>query len=286
MTDATIDQALAYVRDRGWPVFPCHEAGPQRKRPYVARGFHGASRDPAIIGRWWRQWPGALIAVPTGEASGIVVLDIDVKDPRAHGFDTLEDLGIILPETPMTHTASDGLHCLFANPERELKCSAGLIGPGLDVRANGGYIIIPSPGSGYTWDPIYNLDTVALLPAPDWLWPHRPSRPPGKMPTFKKGDGLTPYGRAALEGACEAIARAGSGQQERALNAECFSIGTLVAGGGLPEGLALRTLLKAAAAMPDRDPAWRWRTEEIDLKVRRAFSAGQTHPRALRRGAA
>jgi hypothetical protein len=275
------EQAQAYAKT-GWPVFPCREAGPLRKRPYVARGFHAATRDPEIIGRWWRQWPQALIGVPTGAASDIVVLDIDVKDPRADGFDTLEDLGIILPATPMVHTPSGGLHCLFANPARELKCNAGLIGPGLDVRAEGGYVIVPSPGSGYYWDPVWNLDTVTPLPAPDWLWPHRPSRPLGKIPTFTLGEGLTAYGRAALERACEAIAHAGPGMQEKTLNAECFSIGTLAAAGGLPAGLALRTLFKAASAMPDHDAAWPWRAEEIDLKVRRAFEAGQARPRAMR----
>ena len=281
-----LEQALAYAAS-GWPVFPCREAGPLRKRPYVARGFHAATRDPEIIGAWWRQWPAALIGVPTGSAgSGFVVLDIDVKNPRANGFDSLEDLGIVLSETPMVHTSSGGLHCLFANPERELKCSAGLIGPGLDVRAEGGYVIVPSPGSGYYWDPVWNRDTVAPLPAPDWLWPHRPGRPPGKVPTFKPGAGLTAYGRAALEGACEAIVRAGPGEQEKTLNAECFSIGTLAAAGGLPPGLALRTLLKAAAAMANYDVRRPWRAEEIDIKVRRAFDAGQTRPRAQRGRAA
>jgi Bifunctional DNA primase/polymerase, N-terminal len=280
-----LEQALDYAAS-GWPVFPCREAGPLRKRPYVARGFYAASRDPKIIGRWWRQWPEALIAVPTGAASGIVIADIDVKDPRANGFDSLEDHGIVLPETPMVHTSSGGLHCHFTNPARELKCSAGLIAPGVDARAVGGFAIVPSAGSGYYWDPVWNRDTVAPQPAPDWLWPHRPSRPPGKIPTFKPGDGLTAYGRAALEGACEAIAHAGPGLQEKTLNAECFSIGTLAAAAALPAGLALRTLLKAAAAMPDYDAAWPWRAEEIDFKVHRAFEAGQRSPRALRGRAA
>ena len=35
-----------------------------------------------------------------------------------------------------------------------------LLGPGLDVRGDGGYVILPSSGSGYTWDPLLNFDTV------------------------------------------------------------------------------------------------------------------------------
>jgi hypothetical protein len=49
--------------------------------------------------------------MPTGEATGFVVLDIDVKRPDANGFDTLAELGrAILRNTPMVHTASGGLH--------------------------------------------------------------------------------------------------------------------------------------------------------------------------------
>jgi putative DNA primase/helicase len=163
-----LEQALAYAGP-GWPVFPCRERKLGRKRPYTPHGFRDASRDAVIITRWWRQWPAALIGMPTGPTSGLIVLDIDTKDPRANGFDSLEDLGHVLPESPMAHTASDGLHVYFINPTtRELRCSAGLLGPGLDIRAAGGYAILPSPGSGYVWDPVWNFDTVEPIDPPAW----------------------------------------------------------------------------------------------------------------------
>jgi hypothetical protein len=165
-----------------------------------------------------------------------------------------------------------------------LRCSAGLLGAGLDVRGDGGYIILPSPGSGYFWDPIWNFDTVAMAPVPDWLWPPKVSRPNGQP--LKPVTGLSPYGEAAIESACNAIVRAGPGQQERTLNAECFSIGTLAGAGAIPADIALRALLRAAEAMPDHDPNWPWRPEEIDFKVRRAFNAGVQHPREARRAVA
>jgi hypothetical protein len=276
MTGA-LDAALGYTR-RGWPVFPCHWAGDRRKRPLTPRGFRDASTNPIIIATWWQHWPGALIGLPTGPDSGLVVLDIDGKDPRAHGFDSLEDLGHMLPETPMAHTASGGLHSYFCNPQRELRCSAGLLGPGLDVRATGGYVILPSPGSRYAWDPVWNVDTVAPIEPPDWLWPPRPSRPIRSTP-IRPVNGLDPYGEAAINAACTAIAQAPDGEQERTLNAECFSIGTLAGAGAIPDGIALRALLRAASAMFDYDPSRPWRPEEIDYKVRRAFEAGLKNPR-------
>jgi hypothetical protein len=280
-----VDMALGYA-GRNWPVFPCQWAGAARKRPLTPRGFHDATTDEATISAWWRTWPEALIGVPTGSAIGAVILDIDVKDPAANGFDTLDDLGhALLPATPMVRTSSGGLHLYFASPERVLRCSAGLIGPGLDVRATGGYIIVPSPGSGYIWDPICNFKTVPLAAAPDWLWPGKPSRMPDGE-AIGRVDGLSPYAEAAIESACNVIGRAGMGQQERTLNAECFSIGTLAGAGAVPADIALRTLLRAAATIPDFDPARTWRPDEIAFRVRRAFAAGQARPRQVGRAVA
>jgi hypothetical protein len=274
----SLDTALAYAAN-GRPVFPCREQEPGRKRPYTPHGFRDASCDPEVIRRWWRQWPNALIGMPTGAASGLVVLDIDIKDPRANGFDSLEDLGRVLPETPMAHTTSGGLHVHFRNPtDRELRCSAGLLGPGLDIRGVGGYVILPSPGSGYSWDPIYD-DSREPIAAPSWLWPAKPKLVSQRLRLIQPCVGLSPYGKAALNSACESIVKAPAGEQESTLNAECFSIGSLAGAGAVPARLALGMLLNAAHSMPSHDPAWPWRSEEIDLKVRRAFDAGMRRPR-------
>jgi putative DNA primase/helicase len=100
------DAALAYGALR-WPVFPCHWQGERRKRPLIEGGFHAATTGETLIREWWRRWPDALVGVPTGRAIGVVVLDIDVKQPEANGYDTLDNLGFaILPSTPMVHTAS------------------------------------------------------------------------------------------------------------------------------------------------------------------------------------
>src|SRR3954466_12424008 len=169
-----LDAALAHAAFV--PLFPCdHLPPPKQQRPLTPRAFHDASRDPEIIHRWWTVWPNAWPGMPTGKVSGRWVLDIDVKRPEESGFDTLEDLGLgVLPETPMVHTRSGGLHVYFNAGERELRNSAGLIGPGLDVRGDGGYVILPSPENGYFADPLHNFDTVPMAPAPDWLWPPKP----------------------------------------------------------------------------------------------------------------
>ena len=68
---ASYDQAGCCPRTRRErPGVPERIAtGPGRKRPHTPRGFHDATRDPAIIGRLWALWPNALIGIPTGRAS-------------------------------------------------------------------------------------------------------------------------------------------------------------------------------------------------------------------------
>lgn len=279
--------ALAYAQQRGWPVFPCQWRGERRKQPLLPRpGLHLASKDPAQIEAWWTRWPTALIGVPTDKASGFVVLDIDVKDPRAYGFDTLvETLGFtILPVTPMVHTGSGGLHLYFDPGRHAIRNTTGKkgrgIGAGLDWRGDGGYVVVPSDGSGYSWDPHYGPDTplaavpLDLLP----LIPERRARKP-----VEEVDGLSPYARAALNSACRNIVSSPSGEQEATLNAEAFAIGTLAGAGGIPEGFALRTLLWAASQIRDHDSRRPWRAAEIEDKVKRAFADGLSRPREGRR---
>jgi hypothetical protein len=97
-------------------------------------------------------------------------------------LDTLADLGFaILPDTPMVHTASGGLHLYFEPPASpEIRNTGGArgrgIGPGLDWRGEGGFVIVPSSGNGYCWDPQWNPETAALAPVPTALLPRKPER--------------------------------------------------------------------------------------------------------------
>jgi hypothetical protein len=281
--------ALEYAQGRSWPVFPCHWRGERRKRPLAERGFLDASRDPAVITVWWRRWPEALIGVPAGRATGFVVLDVDVKG-AASGFDALDDLGLaILPDTPRAHTASGGLHLYFRRPDYpEIRNTGGArgrgIGPGLDWRGEGGYVIAPSPNSGYRWDPHCNLDTVPLAPVPTALLPREPDRPHAATACpVRPTNGLSPYAEAALDHACRAIIAAPAGEQEVTLNGEAFSLGTLAGMRGIPADLARRVLVWAAQQIRSYDPGRPWRPNDLEDKVNRAFDAGQRHPRQARR---
>lgn len=129
--------ALDYAA-KGYPVFPVG----QDKRPRV-KWKEGATTDAETIRDWWRRWPLAMIGMPTGERSGVVVLDIDRKN-GVDGLANLRAVGIdpyclspIIAATP-----SGGLH-VFMRYSGPLKNSAGLLAEGVDIRGDGGYVVLP-----------------------------------------------------------------------------------------------------------------------------------------------
>lgn len=141
-----INKALSVARDLGLPVFPCRETltkkGRTAKNPYTKNGFKDATSDEAQIRQWWRQHPNALIGVPTGEMSGIFVIDIDQSDGK-NGEATFSLLGVSDPITCQTITVSGGRHLIFKYPEgHDLRnTSSGPLGEHIDTRGNGGYVI-------------------------------------------------------------------------------------------------------------------------------------------------
>jgi hypothetical protein len=276
------DVALDYVERRGWAVFPCCWRGASRKRPLTRHGLYDASVNFDQIRDWWRRWPDALIGLPTGQATAVVV-DVDRKN-GVDGLDTLGELGaVILPDTPIAHTASGGLHIYFQATGSAIRNTAGArgrgLGRGLDLRGDGGYIIAPAAGSGYWWDPYLNLDTAVLAPLPVWAVPRKILPPTGATRPPKPAHGLSPYGEAALDGAARRIISATNGEQEATINGEAFAIGTLAGAGRLPADFALRVLIWAGRQIPSYDPHRPWHPRELDAKVERAFTAGLRRPR-------
>ena len=133
------------------PVFPCS----QDKKPLTTNGFKDATADPEKIKAWERAHPGCLWGVPTGAASGILVVDCDGSNGAAWYKENKGKLG-----TPRGHKTRKGAHLLYANDE-SVRCSTSKVAPNVDVRAEGGYII------WWSDDPTLNAKT--LTPAPAWL---------------------------------------------------------------------------------------------------------------------
>ena len=85
MTKKMRDVALAAVQELNLPVFPCHSGNTEQekmKTPLVKGGFHAASKEVEQIEKWWSVFPDAVIGVPTGSASNIVAVDIDIRENK------------------------------------------------------------------------------------------------------------------------------------------------------------------------------------------------------------
>jgi hypothetical protein len=157
-----INSAAAEYCRRGWRVFPLRGKVPLAS----SRGFKDASADPERIATW----PGGCnVGIATG--SGLVVLDVD---PKHGGDDALYELSSAHGELPLTvsaETGSGGCHYYFSS-RTAIACSAGVLGPGLDIRGDGGYVVAPpsthpDTGRPYVWDNA--PDETPLAPPPGWL---------------------------------------------------------------------------------------------------------------------
>jgi hypothetical protein len=158
------------------PVFPCRRhpeeamvRGERKllkaKSPLTPRGLHDATQDPEQIRAWWGRWPEALVGVPTGSTTGLVVIDYDADKVDAAADEWIKFHAEELVSTRTHGTLSGGRHYLFRGPPgieyRNGVCLtlAGAKRNGIDLRAEGGYII---------WWPLHggsSVGQIAPLPA-------------------------------------------------------------------------------------------------------------------------
>jgi hypothetical protein len=162
------------LAERGLAVFPCVPGG---KEPACANGFKAASADAAVIEQWWHTRPDCNIAVATGTVSGIFAVDIDGVDGEL-GLRRLEAEHGELPATVEVITGK-GRHCYFRMPGVQVRNSASKVADHVDVRGDGGYVLVPPSlhpsGRRYTW----SVDSAtSFAVAPDWLL-NRIGRPGG-----------------------------------------------------------------------------------------------------------
>jgi len=173
--------AALSLASHGKLIFPLQVRG---KIPLTTHGCKDATTDQATLTRWWeQQWPDANIGLATGPASGVFVLDVDGEEGEA-SLRALEAEHGALPATAESLTGGGGRHLFFKWPQSGVvKNSAGKLGACLDVRGEGGYVVMPPSvhpsGRKYVW----SVDSGdQIVPAPAWLL-HLIANPQGKRPT-------------------------------------------------------------------------------------------------------
>ena len=168
--------AMGYA-ERGWHVFPL---GVGSKIPLISKSDGGkwhsdATTDPEIIRGWWTRTPGANIGIATGGRSGFWALDLDPRHGGDEAFKALQAEHGGVGETVTAKTGGGGWHLYFHHAPN-VRNSAGTVGPGIDVRGEGGYVVAPpsirtyhTGGSCYSWVKGRGPGDIDIQPAPLWL---------------------------------------------------------------------------------------------------------------------
>jgi hypothetical protein len=153
----TLAEALAHV-ERGWATLPvCSDKTPHGRLIRATRGTPGwtqlastpATEDEVLA--WVERDPHTGIGVITGEASGLVVVDVD--DPRG------------APGLPMTATVVTrrGWHSYFQARGCSVRSRSFAWG---ELRGNGSYVVAPRSrhASGLTYRWTLSPEEVGLAP--------------------------------------------------------------------------------------------------------------------------
>lgn len=294
MTDP-MQAALEYAA-RGWAVMPCHhmrldenfdracscgraDCGSPGKHPRPRRGVHDATTSDEQIVGWWRHTlPGSNVAVATGAASGIYVVDLDGADAIAE-WDAMEML-YGATATLAAITGGGGRHLYFALPPRvRLPNTAKRIGAHIDTRGDGGYVLAPPSnhrsGRAYRWE---NWPAMPA-PMPGWLnrllsrsaAPPRP-RPPAPIRRAQRDD---PAGVRILTEEAQKVAATQPGGRNEQLFRSAASVFSLVMGGDI-------RMEAAWAAMEEAGLACGLKQHEVSRTINSAIDAAKDTPRRIR----
>ncbi|RZT85569.1 bifunctional DNA primase/polymerase-like protein [Pseudonocardia sediminis] len=242
-------RAACSLAARGLYVFPLR---PGSKIPAVRRDWEGcATTDVEQIERWWLRAP-YNIGVATGP-SRLLVVDLDAPKrsdlDRRHGRQVLDELARKAHETVprntlIVTTAGGGQHLYFRAPtDRSLTNTAGRLGPHIDTRARGGYVVGPGSRSGRSlYRIVHGTDPV---PAPQWivalLQPSIPPCPPRRETPHPA------YVRAAIEGEMRRVAEATPGRRNATLFKAAARLGRFVHSGQVNDGDVDAALSTAAS---------------------------------------
>lgn len=282
----------------GWPVAPacwvqnglcscgrknCTSPG---KHPLTKNGIKDAISEADNVRGLWQKYPSANVMVATGSISGICVIDVDVG-PWKDGEQALRELEAQneeLPDTLRVKTGGGGFHYYFLIPEGVIiKNSASKLGPGIDIRGEGGYVLGPGSthisGKKYQceehWD--FDLDELAVLP----IWVVDILGADQVPPAAATGNA-----DSSLELECDCwehrklidftrrISEALPGCQEVTLNNLSFELGLILRNQHLDRDVVEQSLIAAGAKMKNQPGKPAWSLRAITQKVQKAVYDG------------
>ena len=278
-TTSRLDMIHRFI-DEGFAVFPLVAGG---KTPAVEHGFKAASTDKAKIDGWFGKRPQLNVGLATGKISGFFAFDADGPRGKMTLAEFVRKHGP-LPKTVKSLTPH-GAHFFFKWPGYWIPCSVGKLGPGIDIRGDGGYVVGPgsqTPDGAYGFAVGRSLQDVEIAPAPSWLLKligRKPalgepdSAPPSKPPADEMARARA-YAEAALQSERERLRKAPAHQRNNTLNVCGFKLGRYVARGLLDPA-------RVAAELSDIAKAIGLEEGEIERTVESGLKAGMRNPAPL-----
>lgn len=270
----------------GYSVFPCHNGGPQAKRPMPGVFWRSASTSDRVkIAGWWRRWPDAAVGLDLAK-SGLLVIDAD-----RHGADDgVEAVAHLMHEhgfdpnpVPTVATPNQGTHFYFRQPPGQNHGNArGALPAGIDVRGAGGYVIAPGSvmDDGRLYEGFGAIDEAPMLP--DWLAEiisgpvvrPAPASTPSISRTAPSDNRIAAYLDRGLTEELDNVRYAPRGQRNSQLNISAMKIGQMVGAGWISEGEAVALLEEAASDLSADDGI-----EQTRKTIRSGMVKGRSEPR-------
>jgi Bifunctional DNA primase/polymerase, N-terminal len=156
---SNLEAALGY-HAAGRSVIPAAPGGKLPALPTWKR-YQTERATPDRIEHWWQHTPGFNVGIVTGQISGVVVVDVDLRKPEAADTMAMIAATLDLPPTPEVTTATGGIHLWYAHPGSGVRIpnsskqfASGFKTPGVDVRGDGGFAVCPPstrPEGAYSW---------------------------------------------------------------------------------------------------------------------------------------
>jgi putative DNA primase/helicase len=234
---SALPQQISKAALYGWKLFPVRR---DTKQPFA--GFkwrEHATNNVQQLEQWATQYLDCNWAMATGQASGVFIVDLDGPDGNAWAK------AIDLPYS-LTVSTGKGFHVYFLIPSgASVKNSAGKVAPGVDIRGDGGYVVIP-PSIHSSGKPYEYLNAVSPVVAPDWLIqlviaPEQPSAPqPPQEARPPATDAEKAFGVNIMKKACAEFAAIIPGEGKRNAGAVklAYTVAGVVAAGWIEHNVA------------------------------------------------
>ncbi|MEI8411446.1 MULTISPECIES: bifunctional DNA primase/polymerase [unclassified Kribbella] len=246
--------AAVAATERGWSVFmlgrskrPVANCDDCRDNPHdpatcghlTCHGFYAGTTDPDRVAQIVTAVPHGQLAVRTGAVSGLVVVDVD---PAHGGSASLGELVVhqVVPRTLWVRTGSGGVHLYYHHPGREIPSRPMPNRAGIDIKADGGYVVLPPSIHHRTHQPYqWGAGLAEPVEMPSALigacLPIAPAvstaRPTGPISTTEAG-GIS-HPERLLDAHLDAVRHAPEGKRRTTLYGAARGVARMVAAGAI-----------------------------------------------------